>query len=302
MPPKTSTTASSLTRSTSPSTRTVTRQGSSSASDMDDLDAGNAQGQFTTSSQKRPHFESQASKSNGARKRVKIRFKSNSTQHTIGDRSSLNDSNNHNLDREKPELEDLETKSYLELRRMYAKPELRALYGDTLLPAIYRARFKHSSLDLLNNINRSKVPNQFHTILDDTIEHKTQTAALEALDDHMSELWGAEWDQLYDSIKDRSFDELRAMFNHPTTKNQCPNHKRILRDAASAAKLKEATFERLSNMTRDSTPKPCRSIYDKQLRLKDPASNLSEVDLSENDPSDIDLGDFDLDDFDVELE
>ncbi|KAG9678943.1 hypothetical protein KCU99_g1900, partial [Aureobasidium melanogenum] len=302
MPPETPTSNSFRARSTSTSARTATCQVSGPTLDMNGLDASDPQGQPTTSSRKRQRFESQASKSDGSRKRLKVNFNRRSTQHTPEDRSNLEDNGDHNIDREKPESEDLETKSYLELKRMYAKAELRDQYGDTLLPAIYKARFKHSSLELLQSIDRSKVPDQFHAILDDTIEHKTQTAALEALDDHMSELWGAEWDQLYDSFKDKPFNELRAMFNHPTTKNQSPSYKRILRDAAWTAKLKEATFEQLWNMTRDSIPRSCRSIYDRQLRLKDFAFDLSEVDLSDDALSDVDLGDFDLDDFDVEPE
>ncbi|KAH0336349.1 hypothetical protein KCU81_g8602, partial [Aureobasidium melanogenum] len=398
MSPETPTSTSSRTGSISPMPRYFLHKESDQTSDMDDLDVSNAQGQPTTSSQKRPCFESQASKSNGARKKFKIHSGCKSIQ-TITDNGiepandmdsdfsmppeappsgsartrttspstrtvtlqkpgptpSIDDSEsdteivprprkrtrklpkpqikkrtsiqrnsgaesdfwsddafaqfaslNLNSDyADKDSKENLDTKSYAELKKMFTKPELRTLYGDDLLPATWKANFKRMTLDLLHVIDRDLVPEKFRFLIDEVVEVKTyerDLAALDAVDDHMSELWSAKWDQLYNNFKDKSFAELRVLFNHPTTRNQNLTYKRALRDATWIAKLREATFNQLWNMNRDDIPSSCRYIFNRQFRLKDPAFDVSEVDLSDDDLSNIVLGDFDLDDFDIELE
>lgn len=83
--------------------------------------------------------------------------------------------------------EDLDTKSYAELKEMFSNPQLRALYGDDLLTATWKADFKRMTLDFLGAVDRNQVPERFRFLIDEVIENKTyerDLAALDAFDDH----------------------------------------------------------------------------------------------------------------------
>lgn len=197
---------------------------------------------------------------------------SQSTQTTPDHESAQeNDNTNANLEHEILDKEDLETKSYVELRAMYRKSELRTLYGDELLPAIYRANFKLQSLDLLNKIDRSMVPEEFHGILDQVVQDKIferHTTALDFLDSHLTDLCDAEWDRIEESFKDKSHAELEIILNHPMTKKQEYPCERILRSAMWTAKLAEASYEDLVEMDSNDIPAEYRSVYNTELKTK----------------------------------
>lgn len=86
-----------------------------------------------------------------------------------------------------PEKEDLEVKSYADLKKMFTNPELRALYGDHLLTATWKANFKRMNLESLQSIDRDQVPEKFRFLINEVIENKTyemDLAALNAFDDN----------------------------------------------------------------------------------------------------------------------
>ncbi|KAH0370216.1 hypothetical protein KCU65_g2632, partial [Aureobasidium melanogenum] len=86
-----------------------------------------------------------------------------------------------------PEKEDLEVKSYAELKEMFTKPKLRALYGDDLLLATWTANFKRMTLDRLQSMDRDQVPEKSRFLINEVIENKTyemDLAALNAFDDN----------------------------------------------------------------------------------------------------------------------
>ncbi|KAH0041499.1 hypothetical protein KCU78_g948, partial [Aureobasidium melanogenum] len=175
MPPETSTSGSSRARYASPSTRTATCQQSVPTSDMDDSESDFDRVQCPRK-----------------RKRAKLQIKKSTS---IKRNSDLD-----NHDRvEEDSKEDLDTKCYAELKKMFTNPELRKIYGDDLLLATWKANFNRMTLDLLHAIDRDLVPEKFRFPIDEVIEKKTyekDLAALNVMDDHASRKYfheGSPW-------------------------------------------------------------------------------------------------------------
>ena len=170
---------------------------SSPNSDMDIPGSNTNQIQPSTSSQERGGLKSPAVESDGLKKRFKALAPVDRSTQTTPDHESELDNDDATSEivsliesgdlSPRPQAEDdLDTKCYAELKKMFANPELRSLYGDDLILATWKANFKRMTLDLLQSIDRNLIPQNFRYLLDEVIESKTyekELAALNAVDD-----------------------------------------------------------------------------------------------------------------------
>ncbi|KAG9517131.1 hypothetical protein KCU93_g8889, partial [Aureobasidium melanogenum] len=174
----TSTSTSTCTKSASLSTRTVTHQESFPTSHMDDSESDIDRVQ-------RPRKRKRAKRQ--IKKSTSIKRSSDESDFWSDDASTQIASLNPNSDLddhdrvEEHSKEDLEVKSYAELKKMFTNPELRKIYGDDLLLATWKANLNRMTLDLLHAIDRDLVPEKFRFLIDEVIENKTYEKDLAAL-------------------------------------------------------------------------------------------------------------------------